>query len=249
MGLQLEGAIQVLELLKIRGRVVTDKHAGDLQDVIDMLNGMLKKTERRQEENKLLMERSLSPVGTARNDAITKVLQFVSASWENIPKQYQMASDDYERTSGVVQDILHELEFLPDVDYDKKGREITAVRRHRREVENYMELVEPLVQLMERYPNLARETRQVISKIDQTQDKQSKRKYAPRELTALALAFQQVEATANIVDKQVEPSDGNGSKEDVKQVKQAKAKPRKGFSKRNRLMVVRKRQRAKIGGY
>lgn len=243
--MELKDAVQVLELLKVRGRIITDKHTRDLQVVIDTLHGMLTKSERRKQENDMLMERSLSPIGTARNDAVTKLIQYIATAWESIPKQYQAASEDYERTSGVVQDILHELEFLPDVDYDAKGREITAVRRHRREAENYMELVEPLVDLVGRYPHLSKELRQVISTITKTKEIQSKRKYTPRELTALALAFQQVEPTANIEEKKVEPSDGNGSKEDAKQKQKAKAKPRKGFSKRNRLQAVRKRQRAK----
>lgn len=242
MGIQLVDAISALEVLKVRGKVVSEQQKKNLNEIIEMLTRMHEKAEKRDRENADIVKRGLSPIGEGRNNAIEKLLNFVSATWMNMPKMYETAKEDYERTSGIVQDILHELEFLPNADFEALGRELSAVRRHRREAENYAELVEPIVKVIDRYPNLSGELRKAQSEFNKIRDKQSNRKYTPRELTGLALAFQMAGNVKFGKENDAEPKVSDEVEEKRGRKERQIVKPRKGFTKRGHIRSVVKRR-------
>ncbi|WP_460271617.1 hypothetical protein [Bacillus sp. NEAU-Y102] len=165
---------------------LTEDERKKLQEVIDMFDAGIKKNE----DKDAAFAMGLKLTNAAGTSGFQKLFDACRTLFGSVPKQYESALADLEATQGLQEDILHALELLKDVDFDKAGKDLNIIRQHRRHAKDYMEITEPIWKLSQRYPGILNEIAQIQGHVKKVKEKHEARTYTPRELSSLAIAFQ-----------------------------------------------------------
>src|SRR5690606_32205771 len=92
-------------------------------------------------------------------------------------------------------DILHALELcdLTEEQTNKYGADLASIRKDRRIAKNFAEMTMPIVAFNGKYPNLSKDLRKLASDIQKLESDIKSRKYYPRELTSMEVAFMSIQ--------------------------------------------------------
>lgn len=107
----------------------------------------------------------------------------------NVEKDWDSVYEDIGKCDQEISDLLHEIE-LTEFDHDegnKLSEEIQKVRRRRRELKNYQEIMRHIKEFLERNRSLKMSLFRVLSFMERTRDYQMNRTYTPRVRTDLKL--------------------------------------------------------------
>jgi hypothetical protein len=121
----------------------------------------------------------------------------------NVEKDWDSVYDDIGKCDQEISDLLHEIE-LTEFDHaegNKLSEEIQKVRRRRRELKNYQEIMRHIKEFLERNKSLKMSLFRVLSSMERTRDYQMNRTYTPRVRTDLKLCSKE---NQNMMHQQTE---------------------------------------------
>ena len=113
---------------------------------------------------------------------------------KSVSKYHKEALEELKTYDNETQDILHALEFLDNSDEEmhKMSEQLSEIRKSRRKAKNFIELSSYLCEFSETNKGFIDKLDKVSVNTQSCFDKLERRKYTPRELTALAVAFEKV---------------------------------------------------------
>ena len=152
----------------------------------------------------------VQPIITKQRDKAFKKERRLNYSWANfdpnsrvqtmitelksVSVYHQEALDELKSYDNETQDILHALEFLDNTpeEMHQFSTQLSDIRKARRVAKNFLELSGYLCEFVDSNKGFIDKLNKVSINTQSCFDKLERRKYTPRELTALAVAFEKV---------------------------------------------------------
>lgn len=113
---------------------------------------------------------------------IEQTIKFLRSIFSDLPKRLSQNNEDLDICDKETQDLLHviELTSFDVVRGYKLSKEMNVVRNRRRKIKDEMDLLEPLVTVINKYPNLSNELSRVLGDIRKIKKRNETRTYKMR---------------------------------------------------------------------
>lgn len=127
---------------------------------------------------------------------ITQTLESIRSfldTLNTVEKDWDSVYEEIGRCDQEISDLLHEIELteFDHVEGYQLSEEIQKVRRRRRELKNYQEIIRHLKEFLDRNKSLKISLFKVMTSMERTRDYQMYRKYTPRVRTDLKLCLEE----------------------------------------------------------
>ncbi|MBX9158605.1 hypothetical protein [Bacillus cereus] len=169
----------------LQSEQLTEDGRKNVQEVIDLFDKVVK----RKEDKDRVFAMGVKLTNESGVSGLPRLFSACQSLFGSVPKQYELAVEDLETTQRLQEDILHSLELDKDVDFEQAGKDLNAIRQHRRHAKDYIELTKPIWELAKKHEGILNELAQVQGHVRQVKEKHAARVYTPRELSSLAVAF------------------------------------------------------------
>ena len=130
------------------------------------------------------------------NNLVTQTFESIRNFLEilnGVEKDWDSVYEEIGRCDQEISDLLHEIELteFDHVEGYQLSEEIKKVRRRRRELKNYQEIIRHLKEFLDRNKNLKISLFKVLTSMERTRDYQMYRRYTPRVRTDLKLCLEE----------------------------------------------------------